>query len=116
MISSGYSATDIMRGIPYGMQSTAGVASGSPRLVAASSAARRSSQDVLYVPFSRIGVAGGAANFGSAPRPPRYGAHAPDRSGGTGGVAARCAASPVPSTVAKSATAASVKRRVTAPL
>ena len=39
-ISIGYVATDIIRGMPYGEQSTAALAGGSPRLVASASAWR----------------------------------------------------------------------------
>src|SRR5262245_55780532 len=80
MISTGYSATAIMRGMPYGTQLTAAVASGSPRLIAASSAARRVSYGFAYCGFNTIGLGGGGLSAGSAPLPARYGAHTPERS------------------------------------
>ena len=54
---------------------TAGVASGSPVLIASSSAARRASYRSSRSALQQIGVGGGGVSFGSAPRPPRYGAH-----------------------------------------
>src|SRR5688572_32434804 len=50
--------------------------------MASSSAARRASYGFAYCGFSTIGVGGGGFSLGSAPRPARYGAHTPDRSGG----------------------------------
>ena len=73
--------TDIIDGIPYGTQAELAVASGSPRLFAAASAARRASYALAYSGFIANAVAGGGANLGSAPRPPRYGPHAPLKSG-----------------------------------
>src|SRR5262252_7901550 len=81
MTSIGYTATDIIDGIPYGTQAELAVASGSPRLFAAASAARRASYALAYSGFITNGVAGGGVNLGSAPRPPRYGPHAPLKSG-----------------------------------
>src|SRR5262245_50732956 len=81
MTSIGYTATDIIDGIPYGTQAELAVASGSPRLFAAASAARRASYALAYSGFIANEVAGGGANLGSAPRPPRYGPHAPPKSG-----------------------------------
>ena len=49
--------------------------------MASSSAARRASYGFAYCGFSTMGVGGGGFSFGSAPRPARYGAHTPDRSG-----------------------------------
>src|SRR5215204_6062990 len=97
IISAGYNATAIIRGKPYGTHCTAAVPSGSPRFVASSSAARRASYGFAYSGFSTIGVGGGGFNFGSAPRPARYGAHTPDRPGGV--EAATCPASATKSTV-----------------
>src|SRR5262245_26182258 len=81
MISIGYTATDIIDGTPYGTQLELGFASGSPRLFAAASAARRASYAFAYSGLSATGVAGGGASFGSAPRPALYGPHAPLKSG-----------------------------------
>src|ERR1043166_9295869 len=70
-----------MRGMPYGTHATALLAIGSPLAAASASAFRFASKAAAYGAFRTIGVAGGAASFGSAPRPPRYGAQTPVRSG-----------------------------------
>src|SRR6188768_3704371 len=80
-ISTGYEATDNIRGIPYGVQTTAALGGGSPRFVASASAARCASYLALNSGLSSNGVAGGGAIFGSTPRPPVSGAHAPARFG-----------------------------------
>src|SRR5688572_11755871 len=63
--------------MPYGRQSTAGVAGGCPFFVASASAARRASTVFWKSGFITMGVAGGGAIFGSAPRPPPIGTQAP---------------------------------------
>src|SRR5215831_14715152 len=63
------------------MQLALAFANGSPRLFAAASAARRASYCFAYSGFSAGAPAGGGANFGSAPRAPRYGPQAPVKSG-----------------------------------
>src|SRR5688572_15843658 len=68
--------------MPYGLQSTAALAGGSPRRVASASAARRASYAFAYSGLRTIGPAGGGASFGSTPRPAPIGAQAPLRFGG----------------------------------
>src|SRR5262245_47306807 len=80
-ISTGYEATDIMRGIPYGMHDTAALGGGSPRLVASASAARCASYFFAYSGLRTSGPAGGGASAALAPRPPVKGAHAPSNPG-----------------------------------
>src|SRR5687768_16017150 len=67
--------------MPYGLQSTAALAGGAPRLVASASATRRASYAFAYSALRTIGPAGGGANFGSTPRPAPIGTHAPIRLG-----------------------------------
>src|SRR5947207_11187468 len=81
-ISIGYSATDIMRGMPYGTHATAPLAIGSPFAAASASTFLRASNGPAYCGFITMAVAGGGTSFGSAPPPPRYGPHAPARSDG----------------------------------
>src|SRR6185503_12627167 len=76
-ISTGYEATAIMRGIPYGAQATEALAGGSPRFVASASAARCARYSLAYAGLSTTGPAGGGATAGSAPRPAPNGAHTP---------------------------------------
>src|SRR5688572_21275038 len=79
-ISTGYDATDIMRGMPYGAQPTAALGSGSPRFVASASATRRASYAFAYSGFKTSGVAGGGAPTAfAAPRPAPNGTHTPER-------------------------------------
>src|SRR5687767_2379443 len=80
-ISTGYDATAIIRGKPYGRQCTASLAGGSPRFVASASAARWASKALAYGCLSTIGVAGGGTSFGSRPRPPPSGTQEPPMSG-----------------------------------
>src|SRR6185503_15081784 len=80
-ISTGYEATAIMRGIPYGAQATEALAGGSPRFVASASAARCARYSLAYAGLRTTGPAGGGATAGSAPRPEPNGAHTPVRLG-----------------------------------
>src|SRR5580693_3789433 len=57
----------------------------SPRLFASASRARRASYGFAYSGFNTSGPAAGGDSFGSAPRPPRYTPHTPERSGGLAG-------------------------------
>src|SRR5205085_3905838 len=74
------------RGMPYGTHATAPLAIGSPFAAASASAFLRASNGPAYCGFMTIAVAGGGARGSACPelvegRPPRYGAHTPDRSG-----------------------------------
>src|SRR4051812_22008229 len=97
-ISIGYSATDIMRGMPYGTHATAPLAIGSPLAAASASALRFASNGAAYCGLNSIGVAGGGASGSTAAgpelvegRPPRYGAQTPLRSTSADAVAAASA-------------------------
>src|SRR5215831_5864849 len=80
-ISIGYSATAIIRGMPYGTQATALPAMGSPRAAASASILRRASYGAAYCGLSASGVGGGLSAV-SATLAPLDGAHTPVRSGG----------------------------------